>query len=241
MSIRLTDEQRRAITTLDGDLAISAGAGSGKTMVLARRFAEAVAPNPIRPAVAMDRVLTITFTNKAAAELSTRIRRILRTEADPETANCIEDAWISTIHAFCGRIVRRHALECGVAPDFKQADEALSAALREAAFSAAVLRASEASGAAGLFEALPLSELQSRVIACHDNARALGLEASSASLPLGIEEIPNAKSRVIEAALRLTLELEAGNPSPAVVTKSQRLSEWLAAFSACHVDEEERM
>ncbi|MDQ4048732.1 MAG: UvrD-helicase domain-containing protein, partial [Actinomycetota bacterium] len=70
-----TDEQRRAIERRDGPLLVSAGAGAGKTSVLVERFVASV----IEDAAAVDSILAITFTDKAAAQLRSRIRsRFLR-------------------------------------------------------------------------------------------------------------------------------------------------------------------
>ena len=71
---QVTDEQRRAIERRDGDLLLDAGAGSGKTSVLVERFARAV----LEDGVDVGAILTITFTDKAAAELRDRIRARLR-------------------------------------------------------------------------------------------------------------------------------------------------------------------
>jgi ATP-dependent exoDNAse (exonuclease V) beta subunit len=236
MSERFTAEQQRAIRSLAGDLVVAAGAGSGKTTVLAHRFAEAVTARPERPASALDRVLMITFTNKAAAEVGDRVRRVLRARSDDHSAECIEGAWISTIHSFCARIVRRHTLECGIPPNFAQADETLSATLRDAAFDAAVFGIVEDAGTEELFEALPLAELRARVVACHDNARALGLDPSETVLPLGTEQLSVLKELAVGAAQELERVLAEGRQTPAVALSAERLSEWTAALWACGLE-----
>ena len=67
---RFTDEQLRAIERRDGSLLLSAGAGTGKTSVLVERFVRAV----VEDGVEVDSILAITFTEKAAAQLRTRVR-----------------------------------------------------------------------------------------------------------------------------------------------------------------------
>ena len=125
MTRQMTEDQRRAIESLSRDLAISAGAGSGKTTVLAHRFAQAMraAPEQEWEPAAVDRILTITFTNKAAGEISERVRRVVGSELSAAEGRRVVEAWISTIHTFCGRLVRRHLLESGVEPRFTQVDE----------------------------------------------------------------------------------------------------------------------
>jgi DNA helicase-2/ATP-dependent DNA helicase PcrA len=101
----LNDAQREAVTTIEGPVLVIAGAGSGKTRVLTYRVAylleKGVHPNEI---------LAITFTNKAAAEMRTRIE-----DAVGSRARAI---WIMTFHAACGRILRREAERLGYRSNF---------------------------------------------------------------------------------------------------------------------------
>ena len=130
-----TDEQRRAID-LDGNLIVSAAAGAGKTAVLTERIV-----SRILAGASVDEMLVLTFTRAAASEMKGRIlsrlrlaaseaegkeRKRLRAEADR-----VGTSYISTVHAFCGRVLRRHAAKLGIAPDFRVADEMESAALSE--------------------------------------------------------------------------------------------------------------
>ena len=101
-----TAEQWRAIERRQGDLLLDAGAGSGKTSVLVERFVRAV----LVDGVDVSAILTITFTEKAAAELRDRIRARLRELGAGEAARQTEGAFISTIHGFCARVLRAHAL-----------------------------------------------------------------------------------------------------------------------------------
>ena len=90
----------------EGPLLILAGAGSGKTRVIAHRIAYLVAEGFAPP----DGVLAVTFTNKAAEEMRTRVEALLGT-------NC-RAMWISTFHALCARLLRREAPHIGLSRDF---------------------------------------------------------------------------------------------------------------------------
>lgn len=118
-----TPGQRQAITHLDGPLLVCAGAGTGKTFTLTQRIAFALVGDPehgIKPALeSIDQALVITFTNKAAAELKSRFRGMLRSVGRFEDALKVDTAWVSTIHGMCSRILREHALELGIDPEFK--------------------------------------------------------------------------------------------------------------------------
>jgi len=106
--IAWTEAQRRAIEAAGGDVAVSAGAGAGKTAVLTARVLR-----HLKSGVPIDRLLVITFTDSAARELKTRIAEDLRKSlaaeggADLRAQNLrLERAWISTIHAFCLRVLK---------------------------------------------------------------------------------------------------------------------------------------
>jgi len=98
---RLNPEQREAVEFFEGSLLVLAGAGSGKTRVLTTRIAHLVAHHGIPP----DRILAVTFTNKAAGEMRERIAELL--EGQPR------GMWIGTFHAIGARLLRRHAPALG--------------------------------------------------------------------------------------------------------------------------------
>lgn len=103
----LNVEQREAVTTTEGPLLIIAGAGTGKTAVIARRIAYIIEKKLAHPA----EILALTFTDKAAAEMEERV--------DVLVPYGFIDTWISTFHAFGDRVLRDHALEIGLSPDFR--------------------------------------------------------------------------------------------------------------------------
>lgn len=102
----LNPEQREAVTHQKGPLLIIAGAGTGKTTVITRRIAWLISEGLAKT----DEILALTFTDKAAQEMQERV--------DILVPYGYTDIWISTFHAFGDRILREHALEIGLSPDF---------------------------------------------------------------------------------------------------------------------------
>jgi DNA helicase-2/ATP-dependent DNA helicase PcrA len=111
LGIEFTDEQLAAAAApLEPGLVV-AGAGSGKTSVMAARVVWLVGTEQVAP----DRVLGLTFTNKAAAELAGRVRDALM-KAGVASADDAGEPVVSTYHAFAGRLVSEHGLRIGVEP-----------------------------------------------------------------------------------------------------------------------------
>ncbi|MEK6569174.1 MAG: ATP-dependent DNA helicase, partial [candidate division NC10 bacterium] len=108
----LNAAQEAAVTHGDGPLLIIAGAGTGKTTVIAHRIAHLINSKRARP----EQVLALTFTEKAAAEMERRV--------DLLVPYGFTDTWISTFHAFGDRILREHALVLGLSQDFRLLTEA---------------------------------------------------------------------------------------------------------------------
>jgi DNA helicase-2/ATP-dependent DNA helicase PcrA len=102
----LNPEQRAAVLHTQGPLLILAGAGSGKTRVIAYRIAYLVGGGHAAPG----EVLAVTFTNKAAEEMRGRVEQLLG-------ADC-RDVWLSTFHSLCARLLRREAPAIGLTRDF---------------------------------------------------------------------------------------------------------------------------
>ena len=137
MSVKWTEEQQKVIDTHGVDVLVSAAAGSGKTAVLVARILEMVT-SPVHP-VDIDRLLVVTFTNAAAAEMRQRIRDALEVRAEQEADNehlqrqlvLIHNAKITTIHSFCLQVLRSHFHLIGLDPGFRVADEAEMQLLRQ--------------------------------------------------------------------------------------------------------------
>ena len=133
----LNERQLQIATTLDEPLFVEAGAGSGKTFTLTRRIAWALSPGSGeggRPYLdGLDQVLVITFTEAAAREIKERVRATLRSAGMGEAALAVDEAWISTIHGMCRRIIARHALDLGIDPAFTVVADSRQAALYDRA------------------------------------------------------------------------------------------------------------
>ena len=102
----LTDVQRQAVDWEDGPLLVLAGPGSGKTRVLTCRIARLLDSSPDQ----RFRILALTFTNKAANEMATRVAALV--------PGLEGRANIGTFHAFCAQVLRQHGVHLGIKPDF---------------------------------------------------------------------------------------------------------------------------
>ncbi|PTX64426.1 ATP-dependent helicase/nuclease subunit A [Melghirimyces profundicolus] len=156
MSLRMTPDQTRAVESLDTDCIVSAGAGSGKTRVLVERFLRILEEHGEDPDI-LERIVAITFTEKAATEMKDRVRQGLkdrlenaRKRDDTEAA----DRWyrllteaertrITTIHSFCTRLLRDFPVEAGVDPGFSVMDETEAGMLLRETVEASLPRVTE--------------------------------------------------------------------------------------------------
>ena len=133
MGMKFTEDQQRVIDLRNCNILVSAAAGSGKTAVLVERIVELVSGSGCDSAraVDIDRLLIVTFTNAAAAQMRERITKALsdRAEAEPENEHLkkqlmlIHNAKITTIHSFCLYLIKNHFNDIGLDPDFRTADE----------------------------------------------------------------------------------------------------------------------
>ena len=117
---RLDDDQKKAVA-LRKNGAVSAGAGSGKTTVLAARYLDLI----FSSGADVRSILCLTFTRKAQAEMQSRVWRELSSSMDPRARTEVErfsEASISTIDSFCGSVLRSSAQDYGYAPDFEVDD-----------------------------------------------------------------------------------------------------------------------
>ena len=143
MALQLNDlmpQQREVVTTFDRPLFVSAGAGSGKTFTLTQRILYALSPESGPAIDSLSQVLAITFTKDAAAEIRDRVRSALIAAGMEREALDVDEAWISTIHGMCSRILRAHALEIGIDPEFSVVEEADASLLMDRAIDTVLAR-----------------------------------------------------------------------------------------------------
>ena len=109
----LNPEQRRAVETTEGPVLILAGAGTGKTRAITYRMAHLIARG-----VPAEAILAVTFTNKAAEEMRTRVSDLLLRSGVPPA-----QPWLSTFHSLCARLLRREAPSAALSRDFAIYDD----------------------------------------------------------------------------------------------------------------------
>ncbi|MEW5868855.1 MAG: UvrD-helicase domain-containing protein [Chloroflexota bacterium] len=156
--------QEQAATASRAAIAVTAGAGSGKTLSLVGRYLHLLEQGyPIRSLIA------ITFTDKAAREMRNRIRQALGrlpAAGEPDAASAelaaqqVDAARIGTIHGLCAEILRAHPAEAGIDPGFTVLEEGLAAAYQAEAVALALAWAAGDAHAAGLFAVFKENELR---------------------------------------------------------------------------------
>ncbi len=123
----LNPEQRLAVETTQGPVLVLSGAGTGKTRVLTTRIAHLIATRRAFPG----QILSVTFTNKAAAEMRERANKLLLTnghsgnfsEGEEHAASPQVFPWLGTFHSICAKLLRRHAELVGLTPQFTILDD----------------------------------------------------------------------------------------------------------------------
>ncbi len=136
MSTTLTEQQKHAVETIDKNVLVSAGAGSGKTHVLVERYIEILRHDP---ELSVDNLIAVTFTRKAAGEMRTRLktrfqelvkgnneRKSSKDKSGNRWITCLAEvdrARIGTIHSLCESILKAFPAEAGIDPDFKVLNE----------------------------------------------------------------------------------------------------------------------
>lgn len=130
MDVKWTSEQKKVIDLRDRDILVSAAAGSGKTAVLVERIVNRICVD--NPPVDIDRMLVVTFTKAAAAEMRERVSRAIDSlkEQKPDDENLqrqstlVHNALITTIDSFCLFVVQNNFAQLNLDPDFRIGDQA---------------------------------------------------------------------------------------------------------------------
>jgi ATP-dependent helicase/nuclease subunit A len=152
------------------DACVVAGPGSGKTTVLVEYFLRLVdaGVDPLR-------ILAITFTEKAAANM----RRKLREKFDPDSGRrgALERAWVSTVHGFCARLLRENAVFAGIDPQFHVADEREAWRLQQESIGQAMedLFREQRTALRALIRGLSSIEFEEAVLSAYDAMRGAGV------------------------------------------------------------------
>jgi ATP-dependent helicase/nuclease subunit A len=221
VDVRAPSEEQVAAIDAPGVVFVSAGAGTGKTTVLVERFVKAVCDRGLD----VDSLLVITYTERAAGELRSRIRARLGVLGRDDLARELDSAWISTIHGFCLRLLKAHPFAAGIDPRFRVLDESQSRVLQSEAFEVA------------LEEFLGEGEDERSILLATYGARALRrmltgvyetLRAAGRPLVLELGERPSLSERVEElreAARCLIDEKEAGETARATAARALELLE----------------
>lgn len=235
-----TPGQLACITTLDKPLVVAAGAGSGKTFTLTKRIVHALESGYVED---IDQVLAITFTTKAADELRSRIKGSLRACGMIDQALKVDDAWISTIHGMCSRLLRAHAIELGIDPGFSVADESTLSAYRERAVEQVLLECEERGDSCALNELFaefkPRSagefggaSVEDLLLALMDEATAHPDGADAFMLPPAGADPAYVVDEAFEILARARALMEGEKPSTrrdeAIAAASQALEEYAA-------------
>ena len=221
VDVRAPSEEQVAAIDAPGVVFVSAGAGTGKTTVLVERFVKAVCERGLE----VDSLLVITYTERAAGELRSRIRARLEELGRDDLARALDGAWISTIHGFCLRLLKAHPFAAGIDPRFRVLDDSQSRVLQSEAFESA------------LAEFLGDGDDERSMLLATYGARALRrmltgvydtLRAAGRPLILELGERPGLAERIEElreAARCLVDDPEAGETAKATAARALELLE----------------
>jgi len=186
----LNEKQLSAACFRRGRALVSAGAGTGKTKTLVARYLSLLLDSvmPVsKERIGVENILTITYTNAGADEIKQRVREELDRHGHTALANRMDQAWVSTIHGFCARLLRRYAVQADIDPDFTTATEVRAKKLQTEAFDELLSKITLSRAPAhdklrvsfddylALRETLSDFAIRKHVLEIHDQLRQLGL------------------------------------------------------------------
>jgi ATP-dependent helicase/nuclease subunit A len=192
--MELNAEQRRAVERSGQDVCVTAGPGSGKTRVLVERFAW-LTEHGVRPV----RILTITFTEKAANEIKQRL--VARFREKPEVREEIERAYVSTIDGFCTRLLKENAIAAGIDPSFSILEDLMGPVVPVKVVDEVLeqLFAERPAEMRRLLDGLAVNDLDAALWKVYQGMRAAGVAAGS--LPAASDpDLPSAVDQLRQAA-----------------------------------------
>lgn len=216
-SVGLNQQQKAAVSAREPHLLISAGAGSGKTTVIAERFLSLV-----NEGIGIDNILVVTFTKKAAKQMLGRIRDSLVGQTLTDEARRLERAYISTIDGFCARVLRAHPFAAGLDGSFGvmeqlEADICKAEAFRAALGSFLTAHGSEVDHFITAYTLLSQSKdnndssLETNIRRLHETLRSLGRTGIDLP-PTVVVDIETSLNKTLEA-IRDTLAIAKGDSS----------------------------
>jgi len=171
-----TPAQRAAIDSSAParDTCVVAGPGSGKTTVLVEHFRQLV-----EAGASPRRILAITFTEKAAANMSAKLDEAFR--ESPEVRTELTRAWVSTVHGFCARLLKENAVLAAVDPEFTVTDEAEALPLRQESLAAATneLFSAQPAPLRALIRGLSAFDFEDALLSAYDWMRSAGLRVDA--------------------------------------------------------------
>src|SRR4029453_2877915 len=146
---KLTEQQKRAVQSIESNVLVSAGAGSGKTHVLVERYVEILRKSPHLSATDL---IAVTYTKKAAREMRMRVKMRMETLVHEASSGEEQERWarlrqevdnarIGTIHSLCESLLKAFPAEAGVDPQFQVLDDLEAAELLDSSIEMALLGA----------------------------------------------------------------------------------------------------
>lgn len=218
----LTESQHLAVTTVGSDVSVLAGAGTGKTHVLTQRVLRRIVEEE---SLELRSLLAITFTEKAATEMKHRIAGALVEAGVANAREEVDAAAISTIHSFCARLLRDHAIDAAVDPAFRVLDELEATALVEEAARTVLPRVRDRDPQRfALLSRLPGLDPAESLLALHRAARDASVEGAAAHVRR-LPELPPLRNAVVRVHALLAEALPVGRAGTA---KSEELANAIA-------------
>lgn len=219
----LSDVQKAAVLDTSERVLVAAGAGSGKTRLLVAYFVRALVDEGLPP----ERLVAVTFTRKAAAELGARIRRRLQDLGRPDLALALDAATVGTIHSLCAGLLRESPLEAGIDPAFSVLEAEAAALVKQEVWDKVWDRAIEEAKEADLDVLGSHSGLlRGEVVSLYERLRGSGKELPRVLIPPGkpAEQVRATLAEAVREALGAGL---------AVSPRSRSLESDLAALEKC--------
>ncbi|HEX4135993.1 MAG TPA: UvrD-helicase domain-containing protein [Bryobacteraceae bacterium] len=220
MPVNFTKDQHSAIEYRKLDACVTAGPGSGKTTVLVERYRSLIEDHRFEPR----RILAITFTEKAAANMKSKLAE--KFAHDPLRLRELESAWVSTIHGFCARLLKENAIAAGIDPRFAVLDARESEELQYSCLNAALdeLVEQRHAEALELIEALQTPYVVNNLLDAYDGIRSAGKTVAE------IRAIANPSASVdpqsVAESLLRQLRSWPATLTPARRTQQSALLEW---------------